>query len=251
MSCLALGTAAFMLGDEQDAWRLLREGADTTLDRPIPVALCLAHLAIIDIERGRWDQASSRARRARAMVDEVADLPASVFVLAISMLVETQGGRHHDVAADRVRCRQHFVDLVGVSPLLNLQPRIALARAALIGGNRVEASALLDEVDEILTTTPGAVGVARQVAALRRETAVRDRNHDFGPGSLTTAELRVLQLLPTHLTVGEIADRLYVSRNTVKSQTIAIYRKLGTSSRSGAVDVAVAAGLLEGTARHA
>jgi hypothetical protein len=42
-------------------------------------------------------------------------------------------------------------------------------------------------------------------------------------------------------------DRLYVSRNTVKSQTIAIYRKLGTSSRSGAVEIAVAAGLVETT----
>ena len=31
----------------------------------------------------------------------------------------------------------------------------------------------------------------------------------------------------------------------MKSQTIAIYRKLGTSSRSGAVQAAVAAGLLE------
>jgi LuxR family maltose regulon positive regulatory protein len=51
--------------------------------------------------------------------------------------------------------------------------------------------------------------------------------------------------------VAEIADRLYVSRNTVKSQTIAIYRKLGTSSRGGAVEIAVAAGLLDAAARPA
>ena len=182
------------------------------------------------------------------MVDEIVDLPTSVLVLAVSVLVETHAGRTHAVTSDRARCRQHLIDLAGVAPLLNLQSRIALARAALIDGNRVEASALLDDVDKILTTTPGAVGVARQVAPLRRESAVRDRTQEFGPDSLTTAELRVLQLLPTHFTVAEIADRLYVSRNTVKSQTIAIYRKLGTSSRAGAVDLAVAAGLLEGTA---
>jgi LuxR family maltose regulon positive regulatory protein len=185
------------------------------------------------------------------MIDEVADLPTSVLVLAVSVLVEAHAGRTHRAAADRVRCRQHLIDLAGVAPLPNLQSRIALARAALIEGNRVEASALLDEVDEILTATPGAVGVVRQVESLRRESSVRDRTQDFGPASLTTAELRVLQLLPTHFTVAEIADRLYVSRNTVKSQTIAIYRKLGTSSRAGAVDLAVAAGLLEGAARHA
>ncbi len=54
----------------------------------------------------------------------------------------------------------------------------------------------------------------------------------------------MLQLLPTHLSVAEIADRLYVSRHTVKSQTIAIYRKLGASSRGGAIEAAVSAGLL-------
>ena len=77
-------------------------------------------------------------------------------------------------------------------------------------------------------------------------TPARDRAKSFGLASLTTAEQRVLRLLPTHLSMGEIADRLYVSRNTVKSHSIAIYRKLGTSSRSGAVAIAVAAGI----ARH-
>ena len=55
----------------------------------------------------------------------------------------------------------------------------------------------------------------------------------------------MLRFLPTHLSIAEIADRLHVSRNTVKSQTVAIYRKLGTSSRSGAIEIAVAAGLIE------
>ena len=80
-------------------------------------------------------------------------------------------------------------------------------------------------------------------------TVTRDSSRGHGAGSLTTAELRVLRLLPTHLSVAEIAERLYVSRNTVKSQTIAIYRKLGTSSRGGAVELAVAAGLLDAVAR--
>ncbi len=111
-------------------------------------------------------------------------------------------------------------------------------------GNRVEASALIDEAEALLESTPGADRVAEQLAAIRREASGRDRSQSFGPSSLTTAELRVLHLLPTHLSVAEIADRLYVSRNTVKSQTISIYRKLGTSSRGGAVEIASAAGLL-------
>ena len=53
----------------------------------------------------------------------------------------------------------------------------------------------------------------------------------LGASSLTTAELRLLPLLPTHLSFAEIAERLFVSRNTVKTQAISIYRKLGVSTR--------------------
>jgi LuxR family transcriptional regulator, maltose regulon positive regulatory protein len=66
-----------------------------------------------------------------------------------------------------------------------------------------------------------------------------------GPWALTTAELRLLAYLPTHLTFREIADRLYVSTHTVKSQAMAIYGKLGVSSRRGAIEQAVEAGLLD------
>ena len=62
--------------------------------------------------------------------------------------------------------------------------------------------------------------------------------------ALTTAELRVLHLLPTNLTIAEIAGRLYVSRNTAKSHAAAVYRKLGVTSRGQAVEVAQRSGLL-------
>ena len=57
----------------------------------------------------------------------------------------------------------------------------------------------------------------------------------LGASSLTTAELRLLPLLSTHLTLPEIGERLFVSRHTVKTQAISVYRKLGVSSRSEAI----------------
>ena len=57
------------------------------------------------------------------------------------------------------------------------------------------------------------------------------RGEMLGVSSLTTAELRLLPFLPTHLSLAEISERLFVSRNTVKSQAISIYRKFGVSSR--------------------
>ena len=67
-----------------------------------------------------------------------------------------------------------------------------------------------------------------------------------GSAPLTPAELRLLPYLQTHLSMREIAERLYVSRNTVSSQVGSIYRKLGVSSRTEAVAQATAVGLLGG-----
>ena len=70
------------------------------------------------------------------------------------------------------------------------------------------------------------------------------RESPAGASSLTAAELRLVPYLATHLTFREIGERLYVSRHTVKTQAVAIYRKVGASSRSEAVEALRAAGLL-------
>ena len=62
--------------------------------------------------------------------------------------------------------------------------------------------------------------------------------------ALTTAELRVLPLLTTHLSLAEISERLFVSRNTIKSKTISIYRKLGVSTRGETIKRMVEVGLV-------
>jgi LuxR family maltose regulon positive regulatory protein len=55
---------------------------------------------------------------------------------------------------------------------------------------------------------------------------------------LTTAELRILELLPTTNYV-QMAATLYISRNTVKTHLRSIYQKLGASSRSQAIERAL------------
>ena len=61
---------------------------------------------------------------------------------------------------------------------------------------------------------------------------------------LTAAEQRVLEQLSTHRPLVEIGEHLYISRNTVKTHTMSIYRKLAVSGRSDAVDRARHLGLL-------
>ena len=69
-----------------------------------------------------------------------------------------------------------------------------------------------------------------------------------GPGgtsTLTPAEVRVLRLLPTYLTAAEMAERLFVTPNTVRTQIQALYGKLAATSRAEAVEAAIEIGLLE------
>ena len=61
---------------------------------------------------------------------------------------------------------------------------------------------------------------------------------------MTRAELRLLPLLASHLSFREIGERL-VTRNTVKSQAISVYRRLGATSRSEAIEQAARLGLLD------
>ena len=63
---------------------------------------------------------------------------------------------------------------------------------------------------------------------------------------LTVRERDVLRLLPSRLTLREIASELYVSQNTLKFHLRAIYRKLGVASRAGAVSSARQMRLLPG-----
>jgi LuxR family maltose regulon positive regulatory protein len=67
-----------------------------------------------------------------------------------------------------------------------------------------------------------------------------------GASALTAAELRLLPMLSTHLSFPEIARELFLSPNTIKSQAMSIYHKLGAASRSQAVARSRELGLLEG-----
>lgn len=60
---------------------------------------------------------------------------------------------------------------------------------------------------------------------------------------LTHRERVVLANLSAESTLEEIACRLFVSRNTVKSQVGSVYRKLGVSTRAEAVSLARSAGI--------
>jgi len=70
-----------------------------------------------------------------------------------------------------------------------------------------------------------------------------ERLSTSGFDELTPAELRVLRLVPSHLSYRQIAAELIVSPNTVKTQIRSAYLKLGVSSRQEAVEACREAGI--------
>ena len=52
----------------------------------------------------------------------------------------------------------------------------------------------------------------------------------------------MLQFLPSRLTFPQIGEHLFLSRSTIKTHAMAIYRKLGASSRDDAVATRARAG---------
>ena len=72
-----------------------------------------------------------------------------------------------------------------------------------------------------------------------------DINHAETTGvKLSKREMEVLQLLGQGMTNQEIADKLFVSENTVKTHTNRIFEKLGTKSRAQAMVKAKEIGMI-------
>ena len=158
-------------------------------------------------------------------------------------------GRRPDVidelAAARPRCPRHEVvrRLVAAQALEDHE-----AAVKAVGG----ASALAAQTGLLATVALEGEAVLElaEVAAWDVSQAWMDRlrravfpvvgtpGAEAGPEALTDREQQVLRLLPSRLTLREIADELFVSQNTLKFHLRLIYRKLAVNSRAEAVEAA-------------
>jgi LuxR family maltose regulon positive regulatory protein len=138
-------------------------------------------------------------------------------------------GRDHVARAARLRPL-----LTYALPVVSAQALLEMARAYIALADPAGGRAVLRQVHDIFHQRPELGVLPAQADALRLQLDTL-RGNAPGASSLTTAELRVLSLLPTHLSFREIGERLYVSRHTVKTQAISIYRKFDVSSRSEAI----------------
>jgi LuxR family maltose regulon positive regulatory protein len=221
-------------------------GPDAGAPEVIPIALCERALAAMAC--GKRSQAEALAGQARTVLRQAGleDSYAAPLVCAVQARVALQ-------RADIPAARRELVDAQRPRPLLTyalphiaVQARIELARVHVALADMAGARTLLRETDELLLHRPGLGNLVSEAEALRAELAQQRESNALGASSLTTAELRLLPLLATHLSFREMGTELFLSPNTVKSQATAVYRKLGVSSRSQAVARSRELGLLEG-----
>lgn len=229
--------------------------ADAAFVRALDVALhvgalpagsvALAERALLALERRDLEEAEQLVARALALIakGELDDYPHNALVYIVAGRAAAQRG---DVEAARARVAQAARLRLGQTyavPYIAVQTRLELARAYLELSDAAGARLILREVRDILQIRPDLGNLPAEADRLRDKLAAMGPG-TIGASSLTTAELRLLPLLPTHLTFREMGERLHVSRHTVKTQAMSVYRKLGVSSRSEAIERVHAVGLL-------
>jgi LuxR family maltose regulon positive regulatory protein len=101
-------------------------------------------------------------------------------------------------------------------PHFAVQARIELARVHLALADLAGARTLTREVDDLLRRRPGLGTLVAEAGALRAQLANERGSSLPSASALTAAELRLLPLLPTHLSFPEIATELFLSRNTIR-----------------------------------
>jgi LuxR family maltose regulon positive regulatory protein len=247
LALLLEGVARHLTGDRDGARGLLQDGLRQAAGRiPAVAALCHTQLALLALDSHDLDGAERRAREAHATLETVsAPDPVRALVLAVYAFVAAQCGEvaqaRHD-AADAGRLLSSPLDF---SPWLVAEAHAWLARAEIRLSDGPAARALLARAARIQAQVPDATVLEQWVHdGWERADAFAEGITGDGP-MLTNAELRVLRLLPSHLSFREIGERLHVSTNTVKTQALAVYRKLDVSSRSEAVARGTAAGLVD------
>lgn len=250
MASLLLGMAELLNGAADPAVNALERAAHYgRADQRSSASFALAQLSLLAAGRGEASAAQTYAAeswelvRSARMEDHLPSIATYTARATVALHRRDARAARHEVG----RALRLYTDPSPVAfPWLAVQMSIALGRLLLDLGDH--PAARLKEME-----------ARRYLARLLTEGALRGSYERFAADlahrgwgmrspsamTLTAAELRVLQLLPTHLRLSEIAEQLFISRNTVKSQVAAVYGKLRASSRAEAVREARKLGLLD------
>jgi LuxR family maltose regulon positive regulatory protein len=185
------------------------------------VSTALAERCLLAIGRNDWAEAGTLAQRALATLQA-----GRLDDYIMSPLVHAAVARTALHRGDVPEAKEHLARAARLRPLLtyaipggSVQTLLELGRAYLLLDDVAGARAVLRQARDVLQLRPDLGVLPGQVEELVSRLEMT-RETSTGASSLTTAELRLLPLLATHLSFPEIGQRLYVSKHTVKTQGV-------------------------------
>ncbi len=232
--------SALYLSGDSDAAVVQAQHVSPAAGAPALIRMLgFAVLSLSAVDRGELDQAEQWARTAQEILASaepgLSAAPQSSLAFTAAGAVAAQRGRLTEARWEFERGLESRRGKHGISswPTFELLLRFAPVLSDLGDGPR--AVALLTEARSLLVASPdGAEAQFARLDQIERRLAGRPQSIALG-APLTEREAAVLRLLRGSLSLREIGQELYLSQNTIKTHTQAIYRKLGVSTRHDAV----------------
>ena len=237
-----LGMILTLEGDAPAALAVL-EGPDLLPDHPNVnlYAAAARSLATTDMGDPIEGERLARASLARAEAWGLASsMVAGSLWLALGSAVNQQG-KPRDAIPPLERALAQW----GVPGTVH-RAQVLIDLASVYGavGDPVKARTTAREARKIVDGITNAGSLPTRLGAVEKRLRIGATRNLPDSDIPSEAEVRVLRLLATPLSQRQIADELYISINTVKTHTKALYQKLGTSSREETVTRARELGLL-------
>ncbi|MGZ4331279.1 MAG: LuxR C-terminal-related transcriptional regulator [Solirubrobacteraceae bacterium] len=247
-SLAAYARALFFAGELDEAWAMaVRTLEHPAIERHVPsLVVARSTLALVGIERGRLVAARGHAEKGKAAVGRIGTSRSWLGANASAALGSVLAAEGSLVEAEQhlASAERFFRD--EVATLHHTWLLVLLARVRLRRGRLGEAESTLRSAREALGELVDSGLVPPLAGEVQRELEAATGRAAGGEvlDAPTGAELAVLRLLATDLSMREIGERLFLSPNTIRSHRRALYLKLGVHSRADAVARATALRML-------
>jgi LuxR family transcriptional regulator, maltose regulon positive regulatory protein len=235
----ALGHANYVAGDLDEAADLLPRAAYSEAAPAVVRILALAILSLTQAELGRLDRSHKSAADAMEVVEarSLHEQPSVAFAFTALGQSQAASGELEKAMATLDHGLKLRRKVPGLSPWPTIHHLLVMGRVAIMANDLPLARRLLDEVSLMIRQYPQ--GMTHMIARLEATQKGLRESQSPGPNNehLTAREIDILRRLKGPQNLSQIASELYLSPNTVKTHTSALYRKLGARSRSEAVKI--------------
>ena len=234
------GLTRFGLGRYQDARVALTEAARIPTGPDGVATYARGQLALLEMSEGNWEEGSHQGDLAVAQIEEsdLGNLLSSGAAKAAAAAAAAHFG-NHGLASQRLRSLAPIQRVLSDAiPFDAFQINLIAAETYLLVGDHRAATVHARTASSRLEAFGDAGIFEERFSGLQKDLISEGETVDVSaePEPLTDRELQILTLLQSDLSLRDIGSELFVSRNTAKTHVASVYRKLGVTSRTAAIE---------------